>query len=79
MHTIIKVPSVFSVKLPGGEWLNLALIRRLQFQDQPPTAHITWENGDTNVYHHEKALAIAEAWSETQVIDKSHVNRDAIA
>lgn len=72
MH-IIKVPSVYSVKLPGGEWLNLALIRRLQFQESPPCTHVTWENGDTNVYHQEKALAIVEAWSETQVIDKSHI------
>lgn len=78
MH-IIKVPSVYSVKLPGGEWLNLALIRRLQFEESPPTAYVTWENGESNVYHHEKALALVEAWSETSVIDKSHDPLDELS
>lgn len=64
---------MYSVKLPDAEWLNLALIRRLQFEENPPTVVVTWENGDSNLYYQEKALAIIEAWNETQVIDKSHI------
>ena len=72
MH-IIKVPAVFTCKLPGGEWLNLALIRRLQTEETPPAVVITWENGQNQVYYGDKAQAIIEAWSETQGIDKSKV------
>lgn len=74
----IKVPSVYSVKIPGGEWLNLALIRRLQFESSPATVHITWENGDTGVYYGDKAIAIIEAWGETHVIDKSQIGEPDI-
>lgn len=70
---IIKVPSVYSCKLPGGEWLNLALIRRIQIELDPPTALIEWENGDRQVYKGLKAMALAEAWAETQHFDKSSV------
>lgn len=70
---IIKVPSVFSLKLPDGEWLNLALVRRLQFELQPPVAIITWSNGDFQVYNGDQALAIVEAWEQaTAKIDSGH-------
>lgn len=73
MH-IIKVPAVYTLKIPGGEWLNLALIRRLQTELLPTTAVvITWENGDNTVYRGDKALAIIEAWNEVKGIDKSAV------
>ena len=68
---IIKVPSVFSVKLPGGEWLNLALIRRLELKSDPFALVVTWENGDNQEYRGDKALAILEAWEEASFVDKS--------
>lgn len=64
---------MFSCKLPGGEWLNLALIRRIQVECNPPTALIEWDNGDHHVYKGLKAIALAEAWAETQHLDKSSV------
>jgi len=77
MH-IIKVPSVFTCKLPGGEWLNLALIRRLQAEYIPTTTVlITWDNSDTSIYRGDKAIAIIEAWSEIKGIDKSNVLNEA--
>lgn len=63
---------MFTLKLPGGEWLNLALIRRLQTELLPNVAVvITWENGDNTVYRGDKARAIIEAWNEVKGIDKS--------
>jgi len=77
MH-IIKVPAVFTCKLPGGEWLNLALIRRLQAEYIPTTTVlITWDNSDTSIYRGDKAIAIIEAWSEIKGIDKSNVLNEA--
>lgn len=64
---------MFTLKLPGGEWLNLALIRRLQTELDPPLAVITWDNGKNQPYYGSKALAIIEAWSEIKGLDKSEV------
>lgn len=64
---------MFTLKLPGGEWLNLALIRRLQIELAPPTVVITWNSGDNSLYRGDKAKAIIEAWSEIKGIDKSGV------
>lgn len=64
MQQIISVPTVHSLKLPPGEWLNLALIRRLQFELEPPSAIVTWSNGDSQLYNGDQALAIVEAWEE---------------
>lgn len=70
---IIKVPSIYSCKLPGGEWLNLALVRRLEFELNPPVAIVTWSNGDSQVYNDAQALAIVQAWEEVATkIDKSN-------
>lgn len=68
---IIQVPSVFSCKLPGGEWLNLALIRRLQLKSDPFAVAVTWANGDSQEYRGDKAAALLEAWEEAKSIDKS--------
>lgn len=68
---IIQVPSVFSCKLPGGEWLNLALIRRLQLKSDPFAIAVTWANGDSQEYRGDKAVALLNAWEEARTIDKS--------
>lgn len=68
---IIQVPSVFGCKLPGGEWLNLALIRRLQLKSDPFAVAVTWTNGDDQEYRGDKAAALLEAWEEAKSIDKS--------
>jgi hypothetical protein len=66
MTTIIKVPSVFTCKLPCGEWLNLALVRRVQYDNLTgkPVAIITWDNGDGQYYEGENAIALVTAWEE---------------
>ena len=79
---IIKVPSVYSCKLPNGEWLNLALVRRLQFESDPAVAIVTWANGDSQVYNDDQALAIFQAWEEAPTkIDRSnqqHTEREVL-
>lgn len=75
MH-IIKVPAVYSLKLPGGEWLNLALIRRLQVETDNrgvTTVVVTWDKQASQVYRGVKALALLEGWQEINTIDKSNV------
>lgn len=34
---------------------------------------ITWQNGDRQTYSGSQATAIIQAWTEIQVIDKSHI------
>lgn len=75
---IIQVPSVFSCKLPGGEWLNLALIRRLQLKSNPFAVAVTWTNGDICEYRGDKAVALLDAWEEARCIDKSSEEPGAI-
>jgi len=75
MH-IIKVPAVFTCKLPGGEWLNLALIRRLQVEKDSEGDRlvvVTWDHRQSQVYKGAKAIALISAWEETKGIDKSDV------
>lgn len=73
---IMRVPSVFSAKLPGGEWVNLALIRRLQLKSDPFAVAVTWANGDSQEYRGDKAVALLEAWEEAKCIDKSLCDED---
>ncbi len=72
MH-IIQVPSVFTCKLPGGEWLNLAQIRSLEIEDNPLTVLVTWSSGGHQVYRGVQAFALIEAWAEAKGVDKSHI------
>ncbi|BAY34192.1 hypothetical protein NIES2107_60970 [Nostoc carneum NIES-2107] len=68
---IISVPTVFTCKTPGSGWLNLAQVRQLQhspsgnsFKDD--LVVITWQNGDSQPFTGEDALAILQAWDEAQ-------------
>ena len=74
MH-IIQVPSVFTCKLPGGEWLNLAQIRSIQIEDSPLLVRVVWANGDNSFYRGKYAVALLEAWGEAKGVDKSDVGR----
>lgn len=75
---IIQVPSVFTCKLPGGEWLNLAQVRSIQIENTPLLVMVIWSNGDRSFYRHLQAKALLEAWAEAKGVDKSHLE-DAIA
>lgn len=75
----IKVPSVYSVKLPGGEWLNLAQMRQIKPGDAEGKLVVIWDTGEFDIYIGAKAEAILEAMSETTHIDKSGMGGKAIA
>lgn len=51
-------------KISDNEWLDLALIRRIQFESQPPVAIITWFDGSTQVYNSDQATTIISAWTQ---------------
>lgn len=71
---IIKVTCMFYVHLPGGEWINLAKVRRLDYEYEPRlTVIVVWSDELQRLYYDEKALAILEALAESEFIDKSHV------
>ena len=72
--TIIKCPSVYLVKLPFGEWINLAQVRRVQVELEPhPVVSITWETGIRTIFHHFQAQAIIAALEESTVSDHSAI------
>ncbi len=78
MH-IIQVPSVFTCKLPGGEWLNLAQIRSIQTEEYPLLIAVIWANGDRSFYRNHQANALLEAWAEAKGVDKSHLTEEQVA
>jgi hypothetical protein len=73
---IIKVPSVYSCLLPGGEWINLALVRQIKPGDGPGKIVVIWETGEFDVYFGAEAAAILAALKEAVHIDKSEVGLD---
>jgi hypothetical protein len=50
--------------LPGGEFINLELVRRIETELDPPVARIIWARDETRVYHAELATAIIESLNE---------------
>jgi hypothetical protein len=61
MTAIIQVPSTYPIKLPQGEWINLASFRRVEIIDDKPVICIIWDNNDDSIYQGEQAQAILEA------------------
>lgn len=49
-------------KVSDNEWLDLALVRRIQFEAEPPLAIITWFDGSPQVYNGNEATVVVEAW-----------------
>jgi hypothetical protein len=76
---VIKVPSVYFVKLPQGEWINLATVRSVDVEEEAdslvPINHVlvrlVFDTGKSKAYCGAKAAAILEALTETAYIDKS--------
>jgi hypothetical protein len=76
---VIKVRAVYFVKLPQGEWINLASVRSVEVEEEAdslvPIDHVlvrlTFEEGRAKAYCGASSAAILEALSETNHIDKS--------
>lgn len=65
------------VKLPNSEFINLALIERVEIDKIPLLVLIHWSGDKRSVYTKEDGQAVIEAIAEL-AIDKSYV-RSAIA
>lgn len=68
---IISVPTIFSCKTPKSGWLNLALIRQLQYDQstEPPDPPldmvlVVWNNGERQAFTGDDATAILNAWQD---------------
>lgn len=59
------------VKLPNDEFINLALVQRVQVDEDRPTIVVYWQDSH-NIYHNEQAIAVVEALAELAT-DKSYV------
>jgi hypothetical protein len=74
MTTIIKVPAVFSCKLPNQKWLNLARVRTLEYEEnERPLVRVTWDNGDRQFYAGEEATALLAAWEEAHKLTQERL------
>lgn len=79
---VIKVPSVYFVKLPQSEWVNLALVHTVEVEESldplvPGINHLivrlVFVTGRAKTYCGAKAAAIISALTETSYIDKSQI------
>lgn len=51
---------MYIVKLPGGNYINLALVQSVQVDEDRPTVVVYWQDV-RKVYHNEDALAIIQS------------------
>lgn len=62
-------------KLPGGQWINLALVRRIQIDTGNSSAPdraivlITWLNGDADLFYDLEARALIDAYHQNTQSD----------
>jgi aromatic ring-cleaving dioxygenase len=54
---------MYIVKLPSGEYINLALVQRVEVGEDSLSALVHWSNGGKNIYHQEDVVAISRAIS----------------
>lgn len=72
-HIIINSPSVYTCKLPSLGWINLALIRQIQYDDLSyiPIALVTWSNGEKQTDQQDDAKALIDNWnSATKLLEQ---------
>lgn len=56
---------MYIVKLPSGEYINLAFVQRVEVDKNPPTALIHWSGGAKDIYRREDAESIFKAIHNT--------------
>jgi len=71
------------VKLPQGEWIDLAYVRSVEVQEEPDSlvpaidrvlVRLLLDTGKSKAYCGAKVAAILEALTETAYIDKSQIS-----
>jgi hypothetical protein len=54
-------------KLPNQGWINLALIRQVEYDNfnyDTMIVIVTWSNGEKQVFHSADAKALIDSWNE---------------
>lgn len=70
---------MFNCKLPGGQWINLAFVRRIQIDTGNTAAPdrrivlVTWFDGDSNLFYGDEAIALIDAYNHCTQLDNSDV------
>lgn len=76
-HIIINSPSVYTCKLPTQGWINLVLIRQIQYEDSNytvPIAIVTWSNGNKQAFYKADAKALIDGWNEATKLLEQRCN-----
>lgn len=70
---------MYIVKLPSGEYINLAFVRRVQVEvrEERSLTVIHWHGGGSQVYHGENAQAVIQAMAK--LVSLNYSQAEAIA
>lgn len=70
---------MYIVKLPSGEYINLAFVRRIQVEvnEEHSIVNIHWHGGGGQMYRDENAQAVIEAISK--LVSLNYSQAEAIA
>ncbi len=63
------------VLLPGNRWVNLAQIADVQLSDTACEAHVTWANGNRDIFLNEQAVYLVEALAESRNAIEDRVSK----
>lgn len=66
-HININPRQMYICKLPNQGYINLTLIRQIQFDDlnyDTMIVIVTWSNGEKQVFHSLDAKALIDFWNE---------------
>lgn len=65
-HIIINSPQVYICKLPTQGWINLSLIRQIEYDDLNylMIAVVVWSNGDKQIFRGDDAASLIDAWNK---------------
>lgn len=68
--TVVQVPSLWTVKIPNGPWLNLAHARKMtMWKDSSQTvARIFWFDSGYDTFSGYKAEALISAWEQAHAL-----------
>ena len=65
---------MYIVKLPGGNYINLALVQSVQVDEERPTVVVYWQDAH-KLYHNEDALAVLESLDYLAKVDVSEAEK----
>lgn len=67
---------MYIVKLPGGNYINLALVQSVQVDEESPTVVVHWQDA-RKVYHNEDAVSIIQSMDYIAAVNIPHAEKVA--